>query len=237
MIGIVIFATASALCGATPDGSIAEAWIIFCRVVQGARRGDHVPGRAGDRRRRLPARGARQGDGGLLRDRRRPDRDRPARRRLPDRDHLAHDLLDQRPGRDRGDPADAAGRSPTTPSVRRSSTTGARCWPRSASGSSSSASSRRAHWGWDSPATIGSIVVGLALIAAFVRAELDTDPPLMQVRIFAQLGLRGRQPRPAADLDRLRADVPVREHVLRRSRSASRRARRASTSGSSSAAT
>ncbi len=35
-IGIVAFATTSALCGATPDDSIAEAWIITFRVLQGA---------------------------------------------------------------------------------------------------------------------------------------------------------------------------------------------------------
>ena len=35
LIGIAIFAGASAP-GATPEGSIAEAWIIFWRVVQGA---------------------------------------------------------------------------------------------------------------------------------------------------------------------------------------------------------
>ncbi len=35
LIGIVGFAGASALCGATPKGSLAEAWIIFFRVVQG----------------------------------------------------------------------------------------------------------------------------------------------------------------------------------------------------------
>ncbi len=35
-IGVVIFATASGLCGATPTGGGAEAWIIVFRVVQGA---------------------------------------------------------------------------------------------------------------------------------------------------------------------------------------------------------
>ncbi len=35
LIGIGIFAGASALCGATPTGSFAEAWLIFFRVVQG----------------------------------------------------------------------------------------------------------------------------------------------------------------------------------------------------------
>lgn len=36
VIGVVVFATASALCGATPDGSLDEAWLITFRVIQGA---------------------------------------------------------------------------------------------------------------------------------------------------------------------------------------------------------
>ena len=35
-VGVIGFAIASACCGATPKGSIAEAWIIFFRVLQGA---------------------------------------------------------------------------------------------------------------------------------------------------------------------------------------------------------
>jgi len=35
VIGILIFAGASALCGATPAGDLAEAWILFFRIVQG----------------------------------------------------------------------------------------------------------------------------------------------------------------------------------------------------------
>ena len=35
VIGVVVFVTASALCGLTPTGSVAEAWIISFRVVQG----------------------------------------------------------------------------------------------------------------------------------------------------------------------------------------------------------
>ncbi|HEY2521253.1 MAG TPA: MFS transporter [Streptosporangiaceae bacterium] len=35
-LGVIIFATASALCGLTPKGSLAEAWIVAFRVVQGA---------------------------------------------------------------------------------------------------------------------------------------------------------------------------------------------------------
>ena len=35
-LGVVIFATASALCGATPSGSLDEVWLITFRVIQGA---------------------------------------------------------------------------------------------------------------------------------------------------------------------------------------------------------
>jgi EmrB/QacA subfamily drug resistance transporter len=35
-IGVIVFAAASALCGATPRGSAAEAWLVTFRVVQGA---------------------------------------------------------------------------------------------------------------------------------------------------------------------------------------------------------
>src|SRR5688572_27367945 len=36
IVGVVIFAGASALCGATPTGDIAEAWMIVFRAIQGA---------------------------------------------------------------------------------------------------------------------------------------------------------------------------------------------------------
>jgi EmrB/QacA subfamily drug resistance transporter len=36
IVGVVTFATASALCGATPTGDLAEAWMIAFRVIQGA---------------------------------------------------------------------------------------------------------------------------------------------------------------------------------------------------------
>ncbi len=36
LLGVTAFAICSALCGATPTGSIAEAWIIFFRILQGA---------------------------------------------------------------------------------------------------------------------------------------------------------------------------------------------------------
>ena len=36
IVGVIVFAAASALCGATPDGGGAEAWLIAFRVIQGA---------------------------------------------------------------------------------------------------------------------------------------------------------------------------------------------------------
>jgi EmrB/QacA subfamily drug resistance transporter len=36
VIGVIVFAVSSALCGATPTGSAAEAWLIFFRIIQGA---------------------------------------------------------------------------------------------------------------------------------------------------------------------------------------------------------
>jgi EmrB/QacA subfamily drug resistance transporter len=42
-----------------------------------------------------------------------------------------------------------------------------------------------ATWGWTSPLTIGTITVGFLLLVAFVLVELRTRSPLMQVRIFS----------------------------------------------------
>src|SRR5580704_12281714 len=36
VLGVIIFALASTMCGLTPKGSLAEAWIVTFRVVQGA---------------------------------------------------------------------------------------------------------------------------------------------------------------------------------------------------------
>jgi MFS family permease len=35
-LGVIVFAGASALCGLTPKGDIAEAWLVTFRVLQGA---------------------------------------------------------------------------------------------------------------------------------------------------------------------------------------------------------
>jgi MFS family permease len=39
-------------------------------------------------------------------------------------------------------------------------------------------------WGWGSPLTWGSIIVGLGLLVGFFLYELKAAPPLIQVRIF-----------------------------------------------------
>ena len=39
-------------------------------------------------------------------------------------------------------------------------------------------------WGWHNPATWACIVGGLVILAVFVRVELGTEPPLIRVRIF-----------------------------------------------------
>src|SRR5271168_1049426 len=36
VVGVIVFAAASAMCGLTPTGSLAQAWIVFFRVLQGA---------------------------------------------------------------------------------------------------------------------------------------------------------------------------------------------------------
>jgi MFS family permease len=104
VLGVIIFAGASALCGATPRGSAAEAWLVTFRALQGAGGGDHVPGRDRHRGRHLRPALAGPGAGVVLRHRGRPDRDRPDRGRVPDRVDVAIHLLDQHPGR-----ADRAG--------------------------------------------------------------------------------------------------------------------------------
>ncbi len=100
VIGVVVFAVASACCGLTPKGSIAEAWLIFFRVVQGAGAALMFPASVAIVIAAFPARSAGPGDGDLLRHHRRADGDRAARRRGPHAVDLAGDLLGQHP---RGD--------------------------------------------------------------------------------------------------------------------------------------
>ena len=54
VIGVIVFVVASAMCGLTPKGSAAEAWIVDLPGHSGRRRCAHVPGGTRHRRQRVP---------------------------------------------------------------------------------------------------------------------------------------------------------------------------------------
>jgi len=183
LIGIAVFTLASVMCGATPSGSIAEAWIVFFRVVQGAGAAIMFPAALAivvdafpvDERGKAMATffGIAGGltaigplAGGFLIE--------ISWRTIfwinvPVAIIAVLLTLRARPSNDprpakldyRGAVLAAIGLGLLVLGLQQAS-----------------------DWGWDSAATIGSIVVGLAVIALFVRGELRTDPPLIQMRIF-----------------------------------------------------
>ena len=97
-VGIVVFAAASAMCGLTPKGGLAEAWIAF-RVLQGAGGAFMYPAALAIVVEAFPLRERGQGPRDVLRRGRGADRDRPRPRRLAYRMDLAGDLLGERAGR------------------------------------------------------------------------------------------------------------------------------------------
>ncbi|MDQ5834509.1 MAG: MFS transporter [Actinomycetota bacterium] len=187
MIGVVGFAAASALCGATPTGDLAEAWIVFWRVVQGAFAALMFPAALAIVVAAFPL--AERGKamaiffavtGGLT-------SVGPlaggylttvtwraifwvnipvalialvltARAKPSDERHPA-------PLDFRGAVLISGGMGLAVLGLQQSST-----------------------WGWSSPATWGCIAAGLALLVAFVAYELRAADPLIQVRIFGDRG-------------------------------------------------
>ena len=99
VLGVIIFAGASALCGADAERRRRRGVAGGVPRTAGRGRGHHVPGRDRHRGGHLRPALAGPGPGVVFRHRRGADRDRPDRRRLPDRMDLAGDLLDQHPGR------------------------------------------------------------------------------------------------------------------------------------------
>jgi EmrB/QacA subfamily drug resistance transporter len=187
VVGVVTFATASALCGATPEGDVAEAWMIFFRVVQGAGAALMIPAALaivvsafplGERGKALALffgiTGALTAVGPLL-----------------------GGYLTEWTWRSifwinvpvaivalvltvRAKPSDARSPAPID-------------WAGTAliaggMGLAVLGLQQSSQWGWDSVATWGCIVAGLLLLAAFVRQELRTEHPLMDVRIFRNRG-------------------------------------------------
>jgi EmrB/QacA subfamily drug resistance transporter len=183
VVGVVVFATASALCGATPTGDVAEAWMIFFRVIQGAGAAIMFPAAlaivvgAFPISERGKAMAIFFGITGAL----------------TAVGPIAGGYLTEWTWRSifwvnvpvaivaliltaRAKPADD--RHP-----------GSIDWTGTAliaagMGLAVLGLQQSSDWGWDSPATWATIVAGLLLLAAFVRHQLRTEHPLIQLRIF-----------------------------------------------------
>jgi EmrB/QacA subfamily drug resistance transporter len=185
VVGVTGFAAASALCGATPDGSLGEAWIISFRVLQGAFAALMFPAalaivvRAFPQHERGRALAAFFGITGAL----------------TAVGPLAGGYLTEwtwraifwinipvalialiltakaKPANDRQDaPIDYRGAVLIT----------------AAMGLVVLGLQQAGTWGWTSAWTIGSIAVGALLLVAFVVYELRKTEPLIQVRLFSQ---------------------------------------------------
>ena len=185
IVGVIGFAAASALCGATPTGSLGEAWIISFRVLQGAFAALMFPAalaivvRAFPLHERGRALAAFFGITGAL----------------TAIGPLAGGYLTEwtwraifwinipvalialiltakaKPANDRQEaPIDYRGAVLIT----------------AAMGLVVLGLQQAGTWGWTSAWTIGSIAVGALLLVAFVVYELRTTEPLIQVRLFAQ---------------------------------------------------
>ncbi len=187
VIGVVIFTVASALCGATPEGKIAEAWIITFRVIEGAGAALLFPAALaivvssfpeGKRGRALALFFAVTGGltaigplaGGYLIE---IDWRAIFWVNVP---IAAIALLLTWMAKPENDPQPAkldyrglvlvtGGMALAVLGLQQSTT-----------------------WGWDDPRTIGSIVIGVLMLIAFVRVELRTEEPLINVNIFRDKG-------------------------------------------------
>src|ERR1044072_4881457 len=153
-IGVVIFAGASGLCGATPTNDLAEPWIIFFRIVQGAGAALMFPAAlaivlgAFPLRERGRAPAVFFGVGGA------PTQPRAPHQQPANEKHPAP--LDYR-----GAVLISGGMGLAVLGLQQSSV-----------------------WGWGSPVTWLCIAAGIALIAGFVAYELRATNPLMKIRTF-----------------------------------------------------
>jgi EmrB/QacA subfamily drug resistance transporter len=187
VIGVVGFAVASGLCGLTPKGSIAEPWIITFRVLQGATAALMFPAAVGIVVAAFPLRERGRAmaiffgvAGGLTAI-----------------GPIAGGYLTQWTWRAifwinipvaiialiliwRSRPADE--RKPAPLDYRGAVLVTA------AMGLVVLGLQEASLWGWSSAATLGCIVVGVALMAAFVLWELRTPEPLLRLQIFRDRG-------------------------------------------------
>lgn len=185
LIGVIGFATASALCGATPTGDVGEAWMIFFRIVQGAFAALLFPAALAivvgafplrERGRALAVFFAVTGGltaigplaGGYL-------TEWTWRAifwvNIPVAIVAVLLTLKSNPAQEkRAVRVDYRGALLIS----------------AAMGLVVLGLQQSAVWGWEDARTIGCIVVGLLLLVAFVLEQLGKDQPLIQMRIFAQ---------------------------------------------------
>jgi EmrB/QacA subfamily drug resistance transporter len=183
VLGVILFAGASALCGATPAGGGAEAWLIAFRALQGAGGAIMFPAAIAivvvtfDLRSRGRALALFFGIAGAL------TAIGPIAGgwliewtwraifwiNIPVAlIALALIAISRPPNESRPAPMDYRGLALVVAGV----------------GLSVFGFQQSALWGWGNPAIWGSIAVGVVLLAVFVRVELRTESPLINVRIF-----------------------------------------------------
>jgi EmrB/QacA subfamily drug resistance transporter len=187
VIGVIVFAGASALCGATPTGELAEAWMIAFRVIQGAGAAIMFPAALAIVVAAFPV--AQRGRAmaiffGIT-------------GALTAVGPLAGGYLTEWTWRSifwinvpvaiialvltaRAKPADDRRPGPID-------------WPGTAliaagMGLAVLGLQQSSAWGWDDPVTWACIVAGLLLLAAFVMRQLRVQHPLMRVQIFKNRG-------------------------------------------------
>ncbi|HET7508059.1 MAG TPA: MFS transporter [Solirubrobacterales bacterium] len=182
-LGVVIFATASALCGATPTGSLDEAWLITFRVIQGAGAAIMFPAALAIVLNAFPVRERGRAmaiffaiAGGLT-----------------SVGPLAGGFLVEWTWRAifwvnipvaiialiliaKSKPADEKHPAPLDYRGALMITAGM--------GLAVLGLQQSTVWSWDSPATWGTIVAGIAILAAFVRYELRVENPLLRLSVF-----------------------------------------------------
>ena len=185
LTGVVGFAAASALCGATPTGDLGEAWLIFFRIVQGAFAAVLFPAALAivvaafplrERGRALAVFFAVTGGltaigplaGGYL-------TEWTWRAifwvNVPVAIVAVLLTLKSKPAQDRH-PVKLDYRGAVLISA--------------AMGLIVLGLQQSAVWGWADARTIGCVIVGLLVLLAFVRDQLGKQDPLIQLRIFAQ---------------------------------------------------
>jgi len=183
VLGVIIFATASALCGATPTGSLDETWLIVFRVIQGAGAAIMFPAALAIVLNAFPV--AERGKamaiffaiaGGLTAI-----------------GPLAGGYLVEITWRAifwvnipvaiialfliwKSKPADEKHPAPLDYNGTALITLGM--------GLSVLALQQSSIWGWDSAATWGCLAAGFAVLAIFVRYELRTENPLLRLEVF-----------------------------------------------------